>query len=95
MAHSAEKGFLGPREAAYVLEVTPRAVQNMLRRGELVATGAGRLRRVDPDQIAKRVADRPLALAALRSILGGRLCVPHVPLDGPTASLIESWDWLW
>jgi hypothetical protein len=82
-------------EVALVLEVAPRIVRNMVRRGELRDIGSGRLRRIDPAQVAGLVANRPLAMAALDAIVAGRFQPARVSLDAQPASLIESWESLW
>jgi hypothetical protein len=68
-------------EVAFVLEVPHRRVRNMARRGDLPITYAGRLRAVDADHVAARIYDDPLAMAALREILAGRLAVPRASTD--------------
>jgi hypothetical protein len=87
--------LLEPYEVAYILEVPIRAVRNMLRRGELRDVGVDRRRRIDPQQLADLLSDRPLALAALDAIAAGRLRVARLGLDVQPASLIESWEGLW
>jgi excisionase family DNA binding protein len=89
------RSVLDPREVAYLLEVSPRAVRNMLRRGELAVFWAGRLRRVRASDVARRLSDSPLALATMDAILAEQLTVPRVPFDGPPSSLIENSKALW
>jgi hypothetical protein len=82
-------------EVAWLLEVAPRIVRNMVRRGELREVGPDRLRRIDLAQVAELVSNRPLAVAALDAIVAGRFQPARVPLDVQPASLIESWEALW
>jgi len=85
-----------PHEAAYVLQVSVRCVRNQLRRGELAEVGPDRRRRLDPDQVAEMVSDRPLALEVLAGILDGRVRVPRCSdPDAQVRSLMESWSSLW
>ena len=86
--------LLSQREAAYVLELPPRAVRNRLRTGRLHSAGPGRLRRIDPEELASVVADRPLAVAAIDAIVNGEFQIPSVPFNGPAASLIATSKWL-
>jgi hypothetical protein len=78
-----------------VLEVSLRDVRNMIRRSELRDVGCDRLRRLDPEELAERVGDRPLALAALTAILERRLRLERPELDDPPVPLMERWESLW
>lgn len=90
-----EKRLLAPHEVAYILEVPTRTVRNMLRRGELRDAGPDRRRRIDPQHLAERLSNRPLAIVALDAIVAGRLRVPRLGLDTQPLSLIERWEDLW
>jgi hypothetical protein len=82
-------------EGAFVLEVSLRDVRNMMRRGELRDVGCDRWRRLDPEELAERVRDRPLALAALTAILDGRLRLDRAGLDDLPVALMERWESFW
>src|SRR5438876_7602497 len=84
-----------PHEGAFVLQVPLRVLRNMMRRGELSDVGCDRWRRLDPEELAERVCDRPLALAALMAILEGRLRLERAELDDSPVSLIGRWESLW
>jgi excisionase family DNA binding protein len=66
---------LRPREAACVLGVSERTVTNMLRRGELRNVATQRCRRVDPEELARRLSGNPAALVLLEGLLDGSLAV--------------------
>lgn len=82
-------------EGAFLFQVSLRNVRNMIRTGELTDVGADRWRRLDPEEVAERVRDRPLALAALDAILDGRLRLERPGLDDSPVSLMERWENLW
>lgn len=60
-------------EAAHLLEVSDDELRAMVRRGELTDAAPGRTCAVDPDELAVRLVDRPLALAVLDALVEGRL----------------------
>jgi excisionase family DNA binding protein len=72
---SRSRTTLRPREAACVLGVSERTVTNMLRRGDLRNVANQRCRRVDPEELARRVSDNPAALLLLEGLLDGSLAV--------------------
>jgi hypothetical protein len=72
-----------------------RVVREMLKRGELTDVAPGRRRGIDTEELARLVADRPLALAALDAIAAGRLRVRRPESNAQPVSLMESWDALW
>jgi excisionase family DNA binding protein len=89
---AAVRGWVTPQEAAAVLQVSPRIVRNMLRRGVLDDARPGRLRGVDARQLAVLIGHHPLAVSVLDAIISSRFVVQRVPLDEALASLIESRD---
>jgi hypothetical protein len=90
-----QPGKLLPHEGAFVLQVSLRTVRNMMRRRALRDVGCDRWRRLDPEELAEKVSDRPLALAALAAILEGRLRLDRPELDDSPVSLMERWESLW
>lgn len=59
--HEVHRMHLSPQEAATVLRCELKDVRNMLRRGDLRDVGTSRLRRVDPEQLARLVEARVAA----------------------------------
>jgi len=52
-------------------------------------------RRLDPEELAERIRERPLALAELAAILEGRLRLARGDLDDRPVPLMERWEGLW
>lgn len=90
-----ERGCLRPYEAGFVLQVPLRVVRDMLARGELTDVASGRRRGIAVEELARLVANRPLAIAALEAIAAGRLRVRRPESDAQPLSLMESWNSLW
>jgi hypothetical protein len=75
--------------------VTERKVINMMRRGDLRDVSCDRWRRIDPTELATRIANQPLALAALAAIIEGRYTIERVAKDEDPRSLIETIEAIW
>ena len=64
-------------EAAFVLGCSKRDLRNMVRRGDFRNVGAGRSRRIDPDELAAFVIDSPLRGWALDALMSGTIVAPQ------------------
>jgi hypothetical protein len=77
------------------MERTEREVRNLFRRGKLTDAGAGRARRAVPEEVAKLIAHRPLALETLIGIVEGRVQAPRVAEAEKPPRLDVAYRGLW
>lgn len=103
-AYRARIGSAGPggrswlelHEVAFVLGMSAREADKMLRRGGFRDVRAARRRGVAAAQVAELTESRWLALETLDAIVAGRLRVRKpADIDAQPPTLMESWDALW